>query len=160
MMQRRQISVIVETDECMNIELREPKTPEEFQLYYDLRWRILREPWTQDRASSQDEHEQEAVRLGAWHGGKLVGVGRLHFNSQDEAQVRYMAVEEGYTGRGVGSLLLAELETRARRAGAKHVVLNARESAIPFYRKHNYAVADQSGTLFHSIVHWRMRKEL
>jgi len=47
----------------MNIERREPETPEEFQLYYDLRWRILREPWTQDRSSSQHEREHEAMRL-------------------------------------------------------------------------------------------------
>lgn len=143
-----------------NIELREPKTQEEFRLYYDLRWRILREPWTQDRASSQDEHEQEALRLAAWMGDRLVGVGRLHLNSQDEAQVRYMAVEEGHTGRGIGTLLLEELETRARRAGAKRMVLNARESAVSFYLKHNYELAGQSGTLFNSIVHWWMRKEL
>jgi hypothetical protein len=28
----------------MKIELREPKTGQDFSLYYDLRWRILREP--------------------------------------------------------------------------------------------------------------------
>ena len=144
----------------MVYELREPKTKEEFQLYYDLRWRILREPWTQDRASSLDEHEGEAVRLGAWMGDKLLGVGRLHFNSPAEAQVRYMAVEEGHTGRGIGSLLLEELESRARRAGAMRVVLSARERAVQFYRKHGYELVDQSGTLFNSIVHWWMRKEL
>jgi len=128
-------STEVKVDDCMNIERREPETPEEFQLYYDLRWRILREPWTQDRSSSQHEHEQEAMRLVAWIGGQLVGVGRLHFNSKEEAQVRYMAVQEGHTARGIGSLLLKELERRARGAGAKRMVLNARESAIDFWSR-------------------------
>jgi GNAT superfamily N-acetyltransferase len=115
-------STEVKVDDCTNIELREPKTPEEFQLYYGLRWRILREPWTQHHSSSQHEHEQAAMRLGAWIGGQLVGVGRLHFNSKEEAQVRYMAVPEGQTARGIGSLLLKELERRARGAGVKRMV--------------------------------------
>ena len=59
----------------MSIELREPKTADDFALYYDLRWRILREPWTQDRESSKDEHEALAVHLMAWVDNKLVGVG-------------------------------------------------------------------------------------
>src|ERR1700722_14599406 len=120
----------------MGIQLREPKTEEEFQLYYDLRWRILREPWTQARESAKDEHEQDAFHIAAWEGDGLVGVGRLHFNSRDESQVRYMAVEEPHAGRGIGSLILEALEAEARRRGAKRIVLNARENAISFYRRH------------------------
>jgi acetyltransferase (GNAT) family protein len=87
----------------MSIELREPKTADDFALYYDLRWRILREPWTQDRESSKDEHEALAVHLMAWVDNQLVGVGRLHFNLPEEAQIRYMAVEGSHAGRGVGN---------------------------------------------------------
>jgi GNAT superfamily N-acetyltransferase len=144
----------------MKIELREPKTGQDFSLYYDLRWRILREPWTQARESGKDEHEDEAIHLTAWAGSALVGAGRLHFNSTDEGQIRYMAVEEGYAGKGIGTLILEELEQRARHRGAKYMVLNARDTAVPFYRKRNYELVDQSGTLFGALVHWRMRKEL
>jgi GNAT superfamily N-acetyltransferase len=144
----------------MQVELREPKTREEFDLYYDLRWRILREPWTSVRESGKDDHEQNAFHLTAWAAGKLAGAGRLHLNSPEEAQVRYMAVEEGWSGRGIGSLIRVGLEEAARRCGAKHIMLNARESAVPFYRKHKYELIDQSGTLFESLVHWLMRKEL
>src|SRR6266567_2280266 len=150
----------------MRVEIREPKNEEEFELYYDLRWRILRQPWTDLRESGKDEHEPQAFHLTAWEGAKLVGVGRLHFNSPEEAQVRYMAVDEGCSGRGIGSLILTGLEEAARRRGAKHVMLNARESAITFYRKHKYDLigacptTDQSGTLFESLVHWRMRKDM
>lgn len=144
----------------MNVELREPKTEEERTLYYDLRWRILREPWTTLRESGTDEHENDAIHLTAWSAGQLVGVGRLHFNSVDEAQVRCMAVEEGFAGQGVGSAVLHELERRASQLGAKRMVLSARESAIPFYTKRGYETAERSSTLFESIVHWWMRKEL
>jgi N-acetylglutamate synthase-like GNAT family acetyltransferase len=142
----------------MNIELREPKTADDFALYYDLRWRILRKPWTEDRESSKDEHESLAVHLMAWADNRLVGVGRLHFNTPQEAQIRYMAVEDSYSGRGVGTVVLKELEVRAERAGATRMVANARENALSFYKKHGYDLIDRADTLFDSLVHWRVVK--
>ena len=142
----------------MAIEVREPKTPEELDLYYDLRWRVLREQWTKARDSGRDEYD--AFHLTAWDGPKLVGTGRLHFNTPGEAQVRCMAVEDAYRSTGVGGLILQALEQRAREQGAKFIMLNAREGAVPFYRKHGYQLMDQSNTLFDLIPHWRMRKDL
>lgn len=144
----------------MDVDIHEPRNDTEFELYYDLRWRVLREPWTHARESSKDEHERDAVHLGAWCDGRLVGVGRLHFNSPAEAQVRYMAVEPEFAGRGIGGRVLEELEARAATAGAKRVVLNARENALSFYRKHHYAIVGRSETLFDAIVHWCMQKDL
>ena len=144
----------------MAIEVREPRTPEELDLYYDLRWRVLREQWTKARDSGRDEHEHHAFHLTAWDGPTLVGTGRLHFNTPEEAQVRCMAVEDVYRSSGVGSLILQTLEQRAREQGARFVMLNARESAVEFYRKHGYQLVDQSNTLFNLIPHWRMRKDL
>ena len=144
----------------MYIEIREPRTAQEIEAYYELRWRILREPWTQARESGKDEHEDNAIHLTAWAGERLVGVGRVHMISPDQAQIRYMAVETGDARRGVGSLILAGLEERAARLGARAIVLNARDTAVGFYRKHGYRLVDQSGTLFNSIVHWLMQKDL
>jgi N-acetylglutamate synthase-like GNAT family acetyltransferase len=144
----------------MAIEVREPRTQEELDLYYDLRWRVLREQWTKSRESGRDEHEQDAFHLTAWDGSKLVGTGRLHLNTAEEAQVRCMAVEEAYRSTGVGGLILVTLERRARERGAKFVMLNAREGAVPFYRKHGYQRMDQTNTLFDLIPHWRMQKDL
>lgn len=145
----------------MSIELREPKTEDEFRLYYDLRWRILREPWTLSRETATDDREPSAFHLMALEAGAtLLGVGRLHFNSPEEAQVRYMAVESGHNGRGIGSLILEKLEAHARERGARRIVLNARESAIPFYRKHHYLQCGRTNTEFEAVVHWRMVKDL
>jgi N-acetylglutamate synthase-like GNAT family acetyltransferase len=144
----------------MTIEVRQPRTQEELDLYYDLRWRVLREQWTRSRESGRDEHEENAFHLTAWDGPKLVGTGRLHFNSPDEAQIRCMAVEEAYRSTGVGGLIIQALEQRAREQGAKFVMLNAREGAVSFYRKHGYQLIDQSNTLFNQISHWRMHKNL
>jgi len=140
-----------------NLLIREPRSGVDFGLYYDLRWRILREPWTQQRETGRDEHEDSAYHLMAWVGEQVVGVGRLHFNSADEAQVRYMAVEGGFTGQGVGGAILAALEEHAWAAGARRVVLNAREAAVRFYEKHGYRRTERARELF-GISHWEMRK--
>ncbi len=89
-----------------------------------------------------------------------VGVGRAHFNSPEEAQVRYMAVEEDQRGKGIGAIILKELERRAAQKGAKNIMLNARDNAVPFYEKYGYKVVKKSHTLFDSIPHFEMRKDL
>ena len=38
----------------MTLDVREPNNDSEFAHYYDLRWRVLREPWTQSKESERD----------------------------------------------------------------------------------------------------------
>lgn len=138
----------------------EPRTEKEFSQYYDLRWRILRRPWKQLRGSERDGLEAECIHIMAVEDEAVVGVGRGQMNSKDEAQVRYMAVEEGRRGKGVGSRVLSELEERLSRLGAKRVVLDARETAVGFYQKKGYILVGDSHTLFGSVPHKRMMKRL
>ena len=140
--------------------IREPQTEEEFEEYYHLRWEILRKPWNQPRGSEKDERERESIHIMAIYENKVVGVGRGHFNSREEGQIRYMAVEESYRNRGIGSSLLLELEKRLKERGAKYIVLNARENAVEFYRKHGYIIVGKAHTLFNSIHHFKMMKKL
>ncbi len=76
----------------MEIEIRAPKTKKEQEEYYNLRWEILRKPWNQPKGSEKDEYENDAIHIAAFVNGKIIGVGRIHFNSKEEAQIRYMAV--------------------------------------------------------------------
>ena len=145
----------------MELEIRQPKDEQEFERYYDLRWRVLRRPWTQPKESEKDEHESGALHLTAWLGEKLVGVGRLHFKSTQEAQIRFMAVEEGYTDQGIGGAIVEALEANARTHRAHLVVLNARDRAVKFYERHGYQrVTSEAERLFDSITQWRMSKQL
>jgi GNAT superfamily N-acetyltransferase len=142
-----------------SIRLYEPQTEPEWSLYYDLRWRVLRAPWEQPRGSERDERDPESIHLLALDPvGNAVGAGRLHFNSPSEAQVRFMAVEEHQRGKGIGSVILRELERRAWARGASLVVLDARDSAVGFYARHGYEVLGAGLTLFGSVNHQRMRK--
>lgn len=137
-----------------------PVTPEDFEKYYDLRWRILRKPWSQPRGSEKDELEAGSIHVLVKDGDRVVGIGRGHFNTPQEGQVRYMAVEEGCQGKGIGGLVLGELEQRLKEGCATYVVLNSRDTAIPFYEKHGYHVIGDAPTMFGVIQHVKMRKDL
>jgi len=140
--------------------VRVPLTDEEFDKYYDLRWRILRAPWNQPKGSEKDELEGKSIHIIAIIEGEIVGCGRIHFNSIDEAQIRYMAVENELQGRGIGKLILNELEQKALEKGAKKIILNARENAVKFYDKNGYKIVKESHTLFGEIKHFLMRKDI
>jgi len=138
-----------------------PQSPAEWDAYFDLRWRVLRQPWQQPRGSERDSIDGSAFHLLLLDsGGKALACGRLHLHSPGEAQVRYMAVEENGRGRGYGSQILTALETEARRRGAGKIVLNARDDAVEFYAHRGYAVTGDGETLFGAIRHTRMAKSL
>jgi membrane protease YdiL (CAAX protease family)/ribosomal protein S18 acetylase RimI-like enzyme len=138
-----------------------PETSEEFEEYYDLRWRILREPWGQPRGSERDDLDPTSDHVTARDdAGRLVGVGRLHFNSEEEAQIRYMATEEDARGTGVGRAVVERLEAIARERGARRIFLNAREIAVGFYERLGYRVTGEGPTVFGVIKHSRMEKDL
>jgi N-acetylglutamate synthase-like GNAT family acetyltransferase len=142
------------------MEISSPKSKEELEAYYDLRFRILREPWGQPKGSEKDELEGDSIHLAAVENGKVIGCGRLHFNSPEEAQIRYMAVEEDLRGKGVGEKILKELEKRAGTKGAKRIILNSRDTAVGFYKKNSYTTTGKSHTLFGEIPHFKMEKAL
>ena len=140
---------------------RSPQNAEEWSGYYDLRWRVLRAPWDQPRGSEKDDREEQSQHLMiADADSRPVAVGRLHYNDSSEAQVRYMAVEPGHRGHGLGGLILEEFERRAKATGRTSIVLNAREDAQRFYTRHGFAVTGPAETIFSAVHHVRMRKEL
>ena len=139
----------------------EPVTAEEFEQYYELRWKILRAPWNQVRGSERDDNDETSTHLMVMDDkNKLIGVGRLHFNSIREAQIRFMAIEVHGQRKGAGTYLLQALEARAEKYGASHITLDARETALGFYRKQGYSPQGPGHTLFNSIAHVKMTKAL
>jgi predicted GNAT family N-acyltransferase len=139
-------------------EIREPQTPQEWEHYYDLRFRILRQPWGKEPGSERDATDAQSMNRMLVRGGRVVAVSRLHFNSATEAQIRYMAVETSLQGQGIGALLMHHMEQLAVELGAERVVLEARENAVAFYERCGYAVTQKSYLLFGCIQHYTMEK--
>jgi N-acetylglutamate synthase-like GNAT family acetyltransferase len=139
--------------------VRPPQTDEEFERYRDLRWRILRAPWNQPRITEQDDLESDDFPIMVCEvDGIPIGVGRAHFISENEAQIRSISVEEDWAGKGIGSMVLKELEKIVKAKGANRIIIHSRSNAVEFYKKHGYQVVEQSYTLFEVIPHFLMEK--
>lgn len=116
--------------------LRVPESAEELEAYYQFRWEMLRKPLRQPMGSERDAydllaHHQTVVDVQ----GRLVAVGRLYINADNEASIRFLAVHPAVRRKGLGTLLAMALESVARQEGAKRVVCSAREEAMPFFAK-------------------------
>ena len=143
------------------MKITEPASAEELEQYYKLRWKILRAPWNQPRGSERDDDDKSSTHLMVLDkNSRLIGVGRLHFNSIREAQIRFMAIDLPEQRKGVGRYLLHMLEARALEHGASSITLDARETALGFYRKQGYSPQGPGHTLFNSIAHVKMTKAL
>jgi ribosomal protein S18 acetylase RimI-like enzyme len=148
-------------DHHFELTLVEPTSEIDWERYFDLRWRVLRRPWRQPKGSERDDREAGSLHVMLCDASRMpLAVGRLHLNSPREAQIRFMAVDPTATRQGLGTIVLAALESRAAEMGARSIVLNAREQAIPFYRKHGYVVTGDAETMFGSVLHVRMAKRI
>lgn len=133
-----------------------PTTEKQWDAYYDLRWRVLREPWQQPRGSERDEREAQAIHRAVLYDKQIVGVGRWHAVDAYTGQIRYMAVAEAYRRQGIASLILQALEAASQ---GNLITLNSRESACGFYQKHAYTLGSEVHTLYGEIRHFEMHKE-
>lgn len=138
-----------------------PQTSEEFEQYYQLRWKVLREPWGREQGSEQDDLEQESIhRMIIDENKQVLAVGRLHKTDQHNAQIRYMAVSPKAQGKGLGKQVLKELELIAAQIGVKKISLNARDVAVSFYLSLGYSEQGFSHLLYDEIKHYLMTKPL
>lgn len=145
----------------MYFHIKQAETEEEFKRYYQLRWKLLRAPWNQPAGSEVDDIEDQCFHLIASSDkNKVIGVARLQFNSDSEAQIRYMAVAETHERQGIGRGLVTTLEAHAAACDRNRVILHAREPAVGFYEKLGYKITRKSYLLFNEIQHFHMIKKL
>lgn len=144
----------------MEIEIRPPITEKEWEEYYDLRYRVLRQPWNQPRGSERNEGDQTGIHFALFESEKIKAIARLDISGEREAQVRFVAVELSDQGKGFGRLIMEATEEIARDRGDQKMILHAREIAVDFYKSLNYKIIEKSHLLFGEIQHFLMNKEL
>ncbi len=143
------------------VQILSPASAEDFDRYFDLRWRVLRAPWQQPRGSERDAQDARSWHRMACRSGRIpVGVARLHRVGSDTVQIRYMAVDPGFQHQGIGRALTRALEEQAAHLGARTILLHARESCIGFYMRLGYEVIAPAHTLFGTLPHHELRKRL
>lgn len=136
--------------------IRQPKTRQEFESMYDLRWRILREPWHQPRGSEKDELESDAYPFIALFQNKIVGTARFHKSNEAFGQIQYLAVEELFRRKGIGAKLMEAIHLTAMNQFLKFTVLNANETAWQFFEKMGYKTIEDGPLLFGEIRQKKM----
>ena len=147
----------------MEVEMKSPETKIEFKKYYFFRWKMLRAPFDQLEGTEKDSFEKNSFHIMLTSLKKIIGVGRIHITRNDtvkEAQIRYMAVDKTFQNKGMGSMILKELELNAIKNNVCRIILNARSSGIPFYEKNGYTVIKKSHLLFNKIQHFLMVKNI
>ena len=76
---------------------------------------------------------------------EVVGCGALHVMWEDLAEIRTLAVAEGYQGTGVGSQIVLALLDAAGEIGVSRVFVLT--FAVEFFRRHGFAeIAGQAAT--------------
>jgi predicted GNAT family N-acyltransferase len=139
----------------------EPKTADELEKYFMLRYEILRKPWDQPFSSTKDEWEDKSIHVLMLDDiNEAIACGRLQLNSDEEGQIRSMAVRTDLQGKGVGKKIIDYIEAKAIELKLKTIILDARINAVEFYERSGYKVIGESYLLFGIIPHFRMEKKL
>ena len=108
---------------------------------HDLRRRVLREGTPSDVVRFEQDAWPTTFHLGARDAdGALVGIATFFpsptpWRDGKAVQLRGMAVEAAHQGAGIGRQLLDEAMERLRNAGFEVLWANARDTALPFYRR-------------------------
>jgi predicted GNAT family N-acyltransferase len=143
-----------------NFEIRSPASEKEWETYDSFRWEVLRKPLKMSHIPLKDNLEEVSIHLmGVTSEGKVLACGRLHLNTSEEAQIRYMGVSEDLRRSGIGSKMINKLEEEAINQGANQIMLNARENAVAFYKSLGYFEAGPYESDI-QIPHTRMEKKI
>ncbi|PCJ97127.1 MAG: hypothetical protein COA50_05670 [Flavobacteriaceae bacterium] len=104
----------------------------------------------------QDTYEESGLHLICLHNNEIVGTGRLNIDDT-LGIISQMAVAEKNQRKGIGQLILLTLLKKCEEEQLERVTLNARETAIEFYKKKGFKV---SGEKYPSkktgIIHQKM----
>ena len=98
----------------MGIEIREPQTESEWRDYYDLRYRVLREPLGKERGSERNEGDAAGIHFALYDGEILKAIARLDQSGDKITQVRFVAVEDNQQGKGYGRLIMQATEDQSK----------------------------------------------
>lgn len=142
------------------VEIRAPRTADEWETYFDLRYRILRQPLNQPKGSEKNDGDATGIHFALYENGQLLAIARLDHTETEVAQVRFVAVETNLQGKGYGHQIMQAAEVRSKSLGYHKMILHARDYAVPFYEKIGYKLIEPSYKLFDVLQHYLMEKEL
>ncbi len=142
------------------VEIRTPITEAEWEAYYDLRFRVLREPLNQPRGSEKNEGDQTGIHFALFDNNNILAIARLDLTEDDVAQVRFVAVEFNLQNQGYGKKIMLATEAKSKELGISRIILHARDYAVDFYLNLGYRLIEPSYKLFDVLQHFLMDKKV
>lgn len=130
-----------------------------YQALIDLRQKVLRTPLGRKLEFDQIRTDPADWHLGAFDKAHLIGVVSLSPLQEANIQMRQMAINPLYQGKGIGKDLLIKAEHTILKKGYENIQLDARDSAVHFYEKMDYQTASTPFCKT-GIMHYRMVKSL
>ncbi|MDO6760318.1 GNAT family N-acetyltransferase [Tamlana sp. 2_MG-2023] len=106
------------------------------------------------------------IHLGLYNNNNIIGVCSFFKNDHAELsrskqyQLRGMAVLENFQGKGIGYQILSFGERLMKEKNIKTIWCNAREIALPFYRKCGYQSFGEAFNIPNIGPHYSMFKTL
>jgi N-acetylglutamate synthase-like GNAT family acetyltransferase len=141
--------------------VKESKSRQDLESILDLRYKVLREPWNQPASTATDSLEDSSINAYISNeAGKAIACGRLQENENKIGQIRFMAVDGTYQGKGLGKMIVEHLEKRAKDLGLNSVELQARSNAVKFYESCGYKIKEKTFLLWGIIQHYLMEKKI
>ena len=126
-----------------------------------LRYEVLRKPWSQTIDSASDQLEHKSINAFIQNNkGVFIACGRLQENENKIGQIRFMAVDQNYQGKGLGKLIITSLEEKAKDLQLNKIQLQARENAVSFYKNNGYVMIEKTFLLWDQIQHFLMEKQI
>ena len=131
---------------------------EELEASYRLRHAVFTIGQGVPPEIERDDADDSALHVVAVDGDELLGTGRL-VDAGEHARLGRIAVADSAQGRGIGRLVVSELEQQASRLGLSVVRLHAQEQVVGFYERLGYATQG-APDVEAGIRHRWMSKEL
>lgn len=125
----------------------------------ELRDEVLRKPLGRSLYNEDLAGERHDFHIGAFADSRLVGVMILTELSDTDVKMRQVAVDSEWRSRHIGREMVSYAEEYAKGKGYRHMLLNARKTAVVFYTKLGYhTVGDEFVEV--GIPHYKMQKLL
>jgi predicted GNAT family N-acyltransferase len=130
---------------------------------YQLRMSVLIVGTNRTSPQFQGDLEPDAHHLGAFDGERIIGCASFipsEWMGLPAWQLRGMATDPQYLGKGVGSAVLRYGEETLRSCGRSVLWCNARTSAVGFYLKQGWKIVSDEFVISDVGPHFKMMKDL
>lgn len=131
---------------------------------YLVRQEVLRKGKPLETCHFEGDDAKTTMHFGIELNEKIIGIVSVYqvnsqlFDIENQFQIRGMAVLNEFQGNGFGSQLLAEAENYCTSQKASVIWFNAREKAVPFYKKSGYQTKGDSFEIPEVGIHFIMFK--